>query len=86
MDTHLGAHLQLDDFYPVRYDGRLVAFVKGRLEHLDSICVKLVGEAWPFEREGHRGEVFMGRGLACVARRNVRVMQARNDAMAVALV
>ena len=49
--TYLGSHLQLDDLYPVGYDGRLVALVEGRLEHLDGIGMELVGEARPFEGE-----------------------------------
>lgn len=46
-------HLELYDFYLVSDDWRFVALVKGVIEHLDSVCVKLVGEAWPFECERH---------------------------------
>jgi len=52
-NTHLSAHLELNDFYLVSDDGRLVALVEGIIEHLDGIGVKLVGKAWPFECERH---------------------------------
>jgi hypothetical protein len=51
--THLCPHLELYDFYFVGDDWRFVALVKGIIEHLDSVCVKLVGEAWPFKCERH---------------------------------
>ena len=38
----LRAHLELDNLYPVCYDWGLVTLVKGRVEHLDGIGVKLV--------------------------------------------
>ena len=50
-ETYLCAHLQFHNLDPIRYDWRLVALVEGRLEHLDGIGVKLVGEARPFEGE-----------------------------------
>lgn len=49
----LGAHLKLDDFYPVCDDWGLVAFVEGSIEHLDCIVVKLVRETRPVEGKRH---------------------------------
>jgi hypothetical protein len=51
--AHLGAHLELDDLDFVGNDGRLCAFVEGRVEHLDGVGMELVGEAGPLERKRH---------------------------------
>lgn len=53
METDLRTHLELDDLNLVDYDGGFVALVEGGGEHLDGICVELVGEAGPLESEGH---------------------------------
>lgn len=51
--TYLSPHLKLHDLYLISDDRRLVTFVKGGIEHLDSIGVKLVRKAWPFKGERH---------------------------------
>lgn len=51
--THLRSHFKFYDFNLVSDDWRFVTLVEGVIEHLDSICVKLVGKAWPFECERH---------------------------------
>ena len=53
MHTHLSPHLKLDNLDFVCYDWRLAALVKGTLQHLKRIGVKLVGKTGPFECEGH---------------------------------
>lgn len=51
--THLCAHLQLDDLDLVCNDGWFIPLVECVVEHLDRICVKLVGKAGPLEGERH---------------------------------
>lgn len=48
---HLCTHFKFDNLDSVRYDGRLIAFIEGSIEHLDGIVVKLVRKPRPVERE-----------------------------------
>jgi len=47
------AHLQLDHLDFICYDWGFIAFIKGSIEHLNGICMKLIGKAGPFEGERH---------------------------------
>ena len=48
-ETDLSTHLELDHLDLVGYDGGLVAFVEGRVEHADGVGMELVRKAGPAE-------------------------------------
>jgi hypothetical protein len=53
--TDLEAHLEFDDLDGICEDGGLLSLVEGCVEHLHGICMKLLGEARPFERKAAHG-------------------------------